>query len=553
MDNVHSLQFDVIIIGSGVGGLTAAAILSKSGLKVAVLEKEPRTGGYLAGFQRKGFRFDTAIHWLNQCSATGSVSKIFDFIGKDHPSFKCLEKIQRYKSESIDFLLTNNPDELKALLIKTYPEDQQGITRFFQKAKKIGASFNNFKSVMLSAETMNAWARIKNIWNRLRFALPFIPFITYSGTRMKKGLKKFFSNEKIHDIFSAETDLLSCLVPIGWAYYNDYQTPPAGGGQVVPHWLAHVVKQYGNKLFLNTTVKKIVTENGAVKGVEALSKGKALVLHADYVIAACDLETVYCKLLPEGAVSKKMISRLNAAEIYASSFTLSIALNCSAASLGFGEEMIHLFKDGLNKDLHNSGDPDFSALSILAPSHKDDSLAPEGKGSLVVFMPAYMHQYNHWNTCKDMERGEAYTALKTQIAEKLIKRLALVYPGIEAHILFYEAATPVTHWRYTGNKNGTMMGTRPNKKNMQSKVARYKTPVKNLLIGGHWAELGGGVPIAVKAGTNAALIVLKERMPATCRKLMAYLNAKITLDEARLAPEFKPYAENWSLRLKRAP
>lgn len=553
MDSVHSLRFDVVIIGSGVGGLTAAAMLSKSGLKVAVLEKEPRIGGYLAGFQRKGFRFDTAIHWLNQCSATGSVSKIFDFIGRDHPSFKCLEKIQRYKSESIDFLLTNNPDELKKLLIQTYPEDQQGINRFFKKAKKIGASFDNFKSVMLSTETMGPWLRIKNIWSQLRFALPFIPFIPYSGTRMKKGLRKFFSNEKIHDIFSSETDLLSCLVPIGWAYYNDYQTPPCGGGQVVPDWLAYVVKQYENKLFLNTTVKKIVIENGAVKGVEAVHKGNALAFQADYVIAACDLETVYSKLLPGGVISKKIIDRLNAAEIYASSFTLSIALNCSAASLGFGEEMIHLFRDGLDKELHNSGDPEFSALSILAPSHKDESLAPEGKGTLVVFMPAYMHQYNQWNTCHNMERGEAYTALKNGIAQKLIKRLAQAYPGIEAHILFYEAATPVTHWRYTGNKNGTMMGTRPNKKNMQSKVARYKTPVKNLLIGGHWAELGGGVPIAVKAGTNAALIVLKERLPATFRKLIDYLNAKITLEEANRAPEFQPYAENWSLRLKRAP
>jgi len=544
MDSVHSLQVDIIVIGSGVGGLTAAAILSRTGARVAVLEKEPRIGGYLAGFKRKGFRFDTAIHWLNQCSATGSVSKVFDFIGKDPPSFKCLEKIQRYKSESIDFLLTNNPDEFKNLLIKTYPDDKKGIIRFFQKAKKIGASFNNFKSVLLATETMNLSSRIRNILGLLRFGLPFIPFIPYSGEKMEKGLNRFFSNKKIHDIFSSETDLLSCLVPIGWAYYNDYQTPPPGGGQVIPQWLAHVVKQHGNPLFLNTTVKGITIENGMVKGVEASCKGKELLFKAKYVIAACDLDTVYSKLLPEGVVSKKMINRLNTAEIYASSFTLSIALNCSAASLGFGEEMVHLFKDGISKDLHNSGDPDFSALSILAPSHKDHSLAPEGKGTLVVFMPAYMHQYDQWNTGAGIQRGEEYVELKNRIAEKLIKRLELVYPGLAAQILFYEAATPVTHWRYTGNKNGTMMGTKPNKSNMRSGVARYKTPVKNLLIGGHWAELGGGVPIAVKAGTNAALIVLKEHMPAAFQKIIRYLNAKITLDEINQAPEFKGPGED---------
>ncbi|HZZ75284.1 MAG TPA: FAD-dependent oxidoreductase, partial [Puia sp.] len=58
--------YDVIVIGAGIGGLTAAALLSRAGLSVCVLEKEPRVGGYLAGFRRKHFVFDTAIHWLNQ-------------------------------------------------------------------------------------------------------------------------------------------------------------------------------------------------------------------------------------------------------------------------------------------------------------------------------------------------------------------------------------------------------------------------------------------------------------------------------------------------------
>jgi prolycopene isomerase len=76
---------DVAIIGAGIGGLTAAALLSKLGFSVCVLEKEPHVGGYLAGFKRKGFRFDTAIHWLNKCNEKGLVSRLFDVLGKDHP------------------------------------------------------------------------------------------------------------------------------------------------------------------------------------------------------------------------------------------------------------------------------------------------------------------------------------------------------------------------------------------------------------------------------------------------------------------------------------
>src|ERR1700712_3231461 len=84
-------RYDVVIIGSGIGGLTAGALLSKAGLTVCVLEKEPHPGGYLAGFRRKDFRFDTAIHWLNQYSEEGMVSRLFYALGNDFP--RALTKI----------------------------------------------------------------------------------------------------------------------------------------------------------------------------------------------------------------------------------------------------------------------------------------------------------------------------------------------------------------------------------------------------------------------------------------------------------------------------
>ncbi|HRQ50192.1 MAG TPA: hypothetical protein PLR74_06645, partial [Agriterribacter sp.] len=110
---------------------------------------------------------------------------------------------------------------------------------------------------------------------------------------------------------------------------------------------------------------------------------------------------------------------------------------------------------------------------------------------------------------------------------------------------FYEVATPVTHYRYTGNKNGTMMGAKPGRKNMQSKIAHYQTPVKNLLLGGHWAELGGGVPIAAKAGTNAGLLVLKKEDRPAFTALCRYIDGRMTLEELLAKRCFKPYDNSW--------
>lgn len=542
-------NYDVAIIGAGIGGLTAACLLCKSGLKVALVEKEPHAGGYLAGFQRKGYRFDTAIHWLNQCSENGLVTKIFRLIGSDHPVCKTHQKIRRYKGERNDFLLTADPEQMKDALIKKFPGDKDGIERFFKTSKKIGNSLNHFKNFVRASETLSFIEKAKNGLRMLRFVLPFIPLVRYEGSKMKNGLDKYFKNDELKKLFAAETDLLSCIVPVGWAYHADYQYPPEGGGQVIPEWMIHYLKTQDCEMFFNAPVQNILVENGTAKGLLINQKGKEKILHAKYVIAACDLNLIYKDLLPRGTVPQEKIKKLNEAEIYASSFTVSIALNCPTEQLGLGEEMIHLFKEDVARELQNSGDPEKSALTILTPSITDKSLAPDGCGTLVIFMPAYMHQHNNWQTGSDLERSSDYIDLKKQVAEKLIKRVEqAIAPGLSNHIVFYDAATPITHWRYTGNQFGTMMGTKPGRKNMQTKVAGYVTPVKNLFIGGHWAELGGGVPIASKAGMNAALLVLKQHHKKAFDELVEYFEDKKTALEINQQNIFKPYSNDWKRR-----
>lgn len=543
--------YDVAVIGAGVGGLTTAALLSKAGFSVCVLEKEPHAGGYLAGFRRKDFRFDTAIHWLNQCMPGGMAAKIFDLIGADHPNAIPQRRIRRYKGESFDYLLTNNPDELRDQLISEFPHERDGLIRFFKAAKRLGKSFNEFSKIFRTEESMTPIERMKNKLPLLKFAMPFIPFISYTGEKgLKKGLNKFFKDEKIHKIFTGETELLSCLVPIGWAYYGDFQSPPKGGGQVIPEWLEHVVQYYKNDIFYKAPVKDILLENGKATGVRFTHLNTEYTVKSKYVVAACDIETLYEKMLPADAIPAKLKSKLKDADIYSSSVTISIALDCPPSQLGFNEELVHIVTESAATGEQCDGNPLTSEISILAPSFRDASLAPEGCGTLTLFMPAFMDYSNEWKTGKDdngnYTRGDAYKNLKAEIADIIIQRVEdMVAPGLRSHILFYDVATPVTHWRYTGNRGGTMMGAKPGKKNMQNKIAHYQTPVKNLLLGGHWAELGGGVPIAVKAGTNASLLILQKENPEAFKLLAGYMDGKIPLEVLQHAEVFIPYPDNW--------
>ncbi len=521
-------DFDVIIIGAGISGLTAAALLSKSGLKVCVLERHYLIGGYLQGFDRKGFVFDTAIHWLNQCGENGTVTKVFEYIGEDFPKPITMKTIHKHITSDYEFVLTNNPEILKSQLIRDFPHEEKGIEKFFKAAQKVAVVSNKFPQFFITHEAMGGIRKWTFSLKQLRIIFPIIKYALYSGDKgVKKGLKKFFKDERMLSLFCSEQDLLSCLFPIAWAYNQDYQNPPIGGSKVIPEWLESKIAKNGSEVILSGEVVKIDIENNEFRGVTYKKRHKEYSLTATHLIAACDVDTVYNKLLPPSAVPQKIKKTMDNSELYSSSLTISIALNCTAESLGFGDVMLYIFNEETIRSEHLSGDPHKSFISILAPTVRDKTLAPENMGTLNIFVPAWMMYEDNWKTTinsnGEFVRTEEYKKLKDEFAQIIFERIEnQICPDLRKHILFYEVATPITYHRYTHNKDGSMMGTRPGKVNMKSKVAHYKAPVKNIFIGGHWAELGGGVPIAVKAAYNASLMVLKDLNKEEYDKLVKY-------------------------------
>lgn len=544
-------SYDVVVIGAGISGLTSAALLSRAGLSVGVFEMDSRPGGYLAGFRRKDFRFDSAIHWLNQCGPKGLVTRVFDFIGNDHPVAEIQPNIKRYVGDTYNYQLTNNPDELKAEFIRLFPHEKDGIERFFKDAKQLGSAFDQLPAFSRSLETMS-WFEIAAFqMKRLMFAIVFLKHIRFTGPEgTVKGLKRYFKDPEFLKIFGSEEELLSALVPIGWAYYSDYQSPPKGGSQVFPEWLAYVVEHLGNDVRYQCRVEKIQLENGKATGISIDRKGEKIEVKAKHIIAACDVETLYERMLPESAIPLETKKKLNEAQLYSSAVTVSLGLDCPVEELGLDDAMLFIVRDDVARTEHNAGDPHKAGISVLAPSFRDPSLAPKGKGTMTIYCYANFDQNEKWMTELDehghLKRGEAYKKFKQEYADVLIDRVEKkLGKDIRSHIEYCDIATPITHWRYTGNRDGSLMGARPGKKNMQAGIAGHRTPVKNLWLGGHWAELGGGVPIAVKSGMNASLLVLKELKPKAFKTMAKYVDLKITKQEADNSGIFVPYDNSW--------
>src|SRR5258706_11473788 len=155
------------------------------------------------------------------------VCRLFNVLDNDYPKAITQQRIRRFKGDDYEYLLTNKPDDLKEQWKKEFPEDAAGIDKFFKAAKKIGGAFKNFGNIFRAEETMNFIEKLLRKKNLIRFALQFIPYLRYTGEKgIKKGLSKYFKNKKLQQVFSADTEILSCIVPIGWAYNNDFQSPP---------------------------------------------------------------------------------------------------------------------------------------------------------------------------------------------------------------------------------------------------------------------------------------------------------------------------------------
>jgi len=507
-------QCDVAIIGGGLSGLTAGALLAQANLTTCVIEAEKKPGGYLAGFRRGDFIFDSSIHWMNQCGPNGLVKRVFEHIDADSPRPTPLKRIRRHKGDSFDYLMTSNPDELKEQFIADFPTKRRGIEKLFKTASVLGQRMDSVAKIMRAPETMSVPERLALLFTLVNWSRPFW---RCAGLSAEAGLKRFLGDDSLKEVFCTEELFLSILVPIGWAYGDDFWFPPPGGAQVYPEWLCRRIRTSGSHVILDSRVEQVLVDKKRVTGIK-LADGREI--RARYVIAACDVQALYERMLPAGLVSEKLLQRQRNAEIYQSAVTLSIGTDIDPRSLGFGEELILLTRDAQDLESHNNSDPHTTCLSILAPSIRDPTLAPQGKGTLTIYASANIQYGDNWKTDPNWGRGETYRAFKKEYADTLIERVEkAVAPGLRDHIEVLDVATPVTYLRYTGNREGSIMGQLAGRTNVKAGVAGYRTPVKNLLLAGHWAEYGGGIPMAIKSAANTALMILRRENREAFREL----------------------------------
>ena len=476
------MKYDVIIIGGGLGGLTAGAKLSREGKKVLLIEQHSQPGGCATTFCRGDFTLEVGLHEMDGPGPRDMKTRIFNDLDVfNHVEFKRIPEFYRFINDRIEVTMPHDPVVAAGRLAELFPEETAGIKAYFgQLSAPVKKPSENGTSDTSLGEFLDS-------------------IITNDDLKLiLLGNFGYFHD----DPYSLS---LAYYTIAQGSYYSCGASYIKGGSQRLSDHLAEFIKEHGGEVLLNHTVTTIRTNNGRADSVTYHRKGKSEIAEAfaDEIIANNALPNLPEMIAgPEGAELKNEFSGLTAG---ASLLTLYLGFKMPPAELGNIYYSTCVFDGSVRtqEDLFRNGRDDYSRRSFIFVDYSqiDSGLATGGKSVGSICCIDYL---DGWS---GLERKD-YAARKEHVASVFIERLDKIIPGIKDTIEYYEVGTPATVKRYTLNPGGAVYGF------AQTPIKRPADPLKsieNLHIASAWGKTGGGFSGAIYGGYLCAISILRKR------------------------------------------
>jgi len=469
-------KYDVAIIGSGIGGLVCGCYLVNAGLKVLIVEKHNKPGGYCTSFKKGGFSFDVGVHYLGgiRKAVLGSILRELELIDKiEFNQFDPTDKI--IMPNNVSHIRANSQDTIEEFK-KSFPNERGNIVRFFKfimqkdplliytKVKKL--TFQDLLDNFFADYRLKATLGILlgNIGSSPKFAPAFISIIMFRQYILDPG------------------------------YY------PSRGIQTFPDALVQYFKKKGGDLLLLRKVVKIITNNDRAEGI-ILEDGCAI--KADTVVSNVDATQTFKELLKFETKESIAVEKLIPAP---SLFLLYLGLNKKIKNSLNGPHNIWFFLDyDVDKIYSNIKEnilkDDLPWIVCSFPSIHDKANNSDKLTAEILFYAPY-------------ETEEFWNEYRNTLAEKMLCRMNKLIPGFDASVELKFTATPFTFFKYTLNKNGSFVGWLPSVHQPRSSRLPQISSVKGLYLVGTWCTVGypgqGGIPNVAASGRRGAMLILKN-------------------------------------------
>lgn len=479
------MNYDIIIIGAGLGGLTAGAKLAKEGKKVLLLEQHDRPGGCATTFNRKDFIFEVGLHEMDGPGPGDLKVKIFRDLGlTDKVTLLEIPEFYRFVNGDYDVVVPHNPEEAKDKLTGLFPDEAEGINTYFHymlNARKIISddSANNMKSL---GDFLDEHIRNDNLKLILLGNLGYFHDDPYSIS-------------------------LNYYQVAQGSYYGGRASFVKGGSQQLSNALVSVIEENGGTVKLNNLAVEIIFADEKPSGVRYKSaKGKMQEEYTDYaeiIVVNASVPTLAEKLLPENYRSE-LSEKIKNQKIGASLLTVYFGFSKSLKAIGNSCYSTFIYDPFIKtqKDILENNHSGFETRSFTLVDYSmlDSALAPDGKGVAAVCCIDYASDW------EGMDR-KAYLNKKARVAETIVDRCEKLIPGFRSAIEYVEVGTPLTVRRYTLNPDGAVYGFAQN----PGKPMDYLSALpEGIYLASAWGKFGGGFSGSIYSGYMTALEVLRK-------------------------------------------
>jgi phytoene dehydrogenase-like protein len=498
-------EYDAIVIGSGAGGLSAALKITKNDHSVLVLEAMSEFGGCMRPYQTNGYSFDTGVHYLGQLGEGEPVREALDDLGlADKLEFVELDPhaIDRYVFPDFEFRLCKGLERFQAHLIELFPQQEQGIIKYFEEYDKIVRAFEAFMDVEPRPLTLLRWL----LRNPIMFKYSRRPY------------------QALLDSVTTDIRLQSALS----ACWYDYMLPPESASVIfgIGTWDHYINGGYyprGGSTGLRDTFVKAVQESGAQLSASARvtsidrRAGEFLVQTADgegytskLVVSAVDPVITLGELVNRELVPSRVAKKAEGLRPSDSVFAVYIGTDLDLPSLGVSTgNVIHYAGYDINRIVRETmadESPQISnAFLVNSPSVRDPegNLAPVGKHSLQILAGASYAAFEKWAHLPPDDRGEEHAAFEQGLGEQLISALEPHIPGLSQHLELVEYLSPLDLQEQVNLVRGGIYG--PAQSPDQLGPGRFHDGtcgIEGLYLAGAGA-IGGSVGLCVRSGVKA--------------------------------------------------
>lgn len=481
-------EYDAIVIGGGLGGLSAAAVLAHSGEHVVVLEQGSGVGGYAHAFVRGGYTFDPAVHGIQSGQI---VWNLLEYLGVD-------AQVPYWTSEH--FYGAVFPD---GVAVRT----PAGWDAFVEaNAETLGGAeagqVRRFHAVLRDVLDEMAWLQMRADPRELGRMMTDRPtFARYRSSPLGDLFAEHVPSERARAVCGAAWPFLG-LPPSQVSLLNYAQMLntslegmryPRGSFQRLADAFADAVVRYGGEVLVDTPVERILLDGDRVIGVRT---SDGVIRRAPVVVSNADATTTLTGLLGCEHLPEPYLRRLRRMRLSLSAFTVFAATDLDLTGLGLAHETF----------LHPHWDHDDNWRDVLAgrPASAwmsnttlcDPDLAPAGEHLAILTMLAPWDADRPWDQVKD------------QVADRLVRQFDRVVPGLSEHLTYRETGTPHTLHRFTRGHRGAMYGWANSPGQFANRRLPHATPVHGLYLAGHWTEEGCSSYRAITSGLVTAKQVL---------------------------------------------